>query len=153
MKAQNMKIFLISLILLFTQVYSLAYAQHELVHEDSQCPKPVVLENKDVCVISPIIGQNNVLENKDVCVISPIIGQNKALVTKFDKKGIEEFSDMSLNISDSGSGKAAAINEDVYFFGHNQQNLGNAKSNDILAKINHSVIINKTLVMPKPMIY
>ena len=118
MKAQNMKIFLISLILLFTQVYSLAYAQHELVHEDSQCPKPVVLENKDVCVISPIIGQN------------------KALVTKFDKKGIEEFSDMSLNISDSGSGKVAAINEDVYFFGHNQQNLGNAKANDILAKIN-----------------
>ena len=118
MKVQNMKIFLISLILLITQVYSLAYAYQELVHEDSQNPKAFTLYNKNVVILSPIIGQN------------------KCLVTEYDQEGREVFSDMPLNISDSGSGRIGAVKDDVFFFGHNQQNLANAKAIDIISKIN-----------------
>ena len=118
MKVQNMKIFLISLIPLITQVYSLAYAYQDLVHEDSQYPKAFTLYNKNVIILSPIIGQN------------------KCLVTEYDQEGREVFSDMPLNISDSGSGRIGAVKDDVFFFGHNQQNLANAKAIDIIAKIN-----------------
>ena len=117
MKAQNIKIIFIGLILLVTQIYTLSTTYQEEVHEDAQYPKPFTLYNKDVVIISSIVGEN------------------KCLVSQYNEKGEVVYSDISLNVSDSGSGKFVGVKDDVYLFGHNQQNLDKAKGYDTITKI------------------
>ena len=89
----------------------------EEVHEDSQYPKAFTLYNKDVVIFSSITGQN------------------KCLVSQYNKKGQIVFSDIPSDISDSGSGKIVTVKDDAYLFGHNQQNLPNAKAYDSINKL------------------
>ena len=117
MKVQNYNIFLISFILLISQVYTLAMTNQEEVHEDSQYPKAFTLYNKDVVIFSSITGQN------------------KCLVSQYNKKGQIVFSDFPSDISDSGSGKIVTVKDDAYLFGHNQQNLPNVKAYDSINKL------------------
>ena len=118
MKVQNIIIVCVLLFLSITQVYSHANTYQEEVHEDAQYPKAFTLYNKEVVILSSIIGQN------------------KCLVSQYNEQGELVYADITLNISDSGSGKITAIKDDIYTFGHNKQNLPNAKAIDILAKLN-----------------
>lgn len=95
----------------------MATTNQEEVHEDSQYPKPITMYNKDVVIFSSILGEN------------------KCLVSQYNKKGRIVFSDISSDISDSGSGRLVTVNDDAYFFGHNQQNLPKAKAYDEINKI------------------
>ena len=64
MKAQNMRLILLSLTLLISHVFSLSGAEHEEVHQDSQFPKVVVLDDQSVIVFSSVIAGNMCLETK-----------------------------------------------------------------------------------------
>ena len=85
MQAQNIKLILFSLLLLFSQVSSLADTIHEEVHEDSQFPKVVTLDDQSVLIFSSVIGEKKCLE------------------TKLDKKGEYIYGDIPHTQGLSGS--------------------------------------------------
>ena len=85
MQAQNMKLILLSLFLLFSQVITLSDTIHEEIHEDSQFPKVVTLDDQSVLVFSSIIGEKKCLE------------------TKLDKKGEYIYGDIPHTQGLSGS--------------------------------------------------
>jgi len=95
MKAQNMKLIIFSLFLLFSQVFSLSNTNQEEIFEDCQFPKVVVLDDKSVIVIAPNIGGNKCYE------------------TKLDKTGEWIYGDIPHNQSISGSDTLTAAHDDT----------------------------------------
>ena len=93
MKAQNMRLILLSLTLLISHVFSLSGTEHEEVHQDSQFPKVVVLDDQSVIVFSSVIAGNMCLE------------------TKLNKKGEWIYGDIPHNHSMSGSDTITAAHE------------------------------------------
>ena len=98
-----MRLILLFLTLLISHVFSLSGAEHEEVHQDSQFPKVVVLDDQSVIVFSSVIAGNMCLE------------------TKLNKKGEWIYGDIPHNHSMSGSDtitSAHETNQVPTFIGH-----------------------------------
>ena len=128
MKVQNFKIYLLSLVLIISQVYSLANTYEENVHEDAQYPKAFTLYNEKVIILSSIIGEN------------------KLLISQYDENGETVFSDMPLNIGSSGNGKVVSVKDYTILFAHNEQKLSGAKPYDTITKIKDGKLVSSKAV-------
>ena len=135
MKAQNLKLYLILSCFLIYQINSLAYVVQEIIHKDSEYAKPVVLEDKGVCVLSKLRGENKFMESK------------------LDKKGNFVYSNFLINQGYSASAQLAqplsanGFYPQYFLFYHNMQNLRDQVPHEMTLEFNQGKISRKNTVL------
>ena len=135
MKAQNLKIYLLLSLLLIYQINSLSYVSQDIIHIDSEYAKAAVLEDKGVCVISKIRGENKLIESR------------------LDKKGRIVYSNFIINQGYSASAQlvqplsANGFHPQYFLSYHRMEDLRHQASQELTLEFNQGVISrNHTLL-------
>ena len=123
-----MKLYILVSLLLISQISSLSYTFHYFVHDDSEYAK--------VCT----------LDNKNVLVLSSVLGVQKTKESKLDKTGEVIYGNMTLDVGYTASGQMVqphAVNgtqSDPLFVYHNRQTISGHSPKEMLMEYNSGVI-------------
>ena len=130
MKFKNMKIYLVSLLIIFSQINSLANSYQEEIHDNAQFTKAYTLDDENVVVIISVPGEQKVYE------------------TKLDKNGETIYSYIPFNASYSSNAELIVPHSkdgnisDSLLFHHNKQNLPGAEPYDFVTEFNQGKVIS-----------